>query len=84
MVRLLLIGLLALSIACMVPLMGTGHAETGHLHHDATASCATCMGSEPSLGDLFLLTMLGFSVLMVPARPPSAPVHGLFHPPRVR
>ena len=84
MTRAVLFGLLALAVVCMVPLMGIDHATTGHLHHGAADSCATCMGPESVDGVVFLFAMLGMATMMVPAAPPRAPVHGLFHPPRIR
>mgnify|MGYP001582112687 CR=1 len=84
MARFLFIGLLILSVACMVPLMGAGHSATGHFHHGATASCATCIGPESIGMVVFLLTLLGLSPLMIPSAPPRPLVRGLFHPPRTR
>jgi len=84
MFRMVLICLLVLSVVCMVPLMGAGHAATGHLHHDASASCATCIGPESIGMVVFLLTLLGLSPLMIPLAPPRPPVRNQFHPPRAR
>ena len=84
MARLILISLLVLSVLCMVPLMGIDHATAGHLHHGASASCATCLGLETFSASLFLLALVGLSLLMIPVPPPRVQVRGLFHPPRVR
>ena len=83
MVRVILLGLLVLSVVCMVPLMGTSHAAAGHLHHDASASCATCLGPESVGGTIFLITLIGLAFLMSPAEPPRAPIRSLFHTPSV-
>jgi len=84
MVRVAIVGLLILSVLCMVPLMGIDHATAGHLHHGATASCATCIGPESIGMVVFLLTLLGLSPLMIPSAPPRPPVRNQFHPPRAR
>jgi hypothetical protein len=84
MVRVTIIVVLVLSVVCMVPLMGIDHATAGHLHHGATASCATCIGPE-SIGEVvFLLTLFGLSPLLMPITPPRPPVPNQFHPPRPR
>jgi len=83
MARLVLIGLLVLSVVCMVPLMGAGHAATGHLHHDASASCATCMGSTSLLVFVFSLALLGLLALLVPAMRVLVLPADRFHPPYV-
>ena len=81
--RLTLVGLLVLSVVCMTPLMGTGHTTTGHLHHDASASCATCMGTQSGIGEFFLLAVLGLATLMIPNAPPLPPIRDQFPPPRI-
>ncbi len=81
MVRILLIALLALSVVCMVPLMGTSDSHS--LHHGASASCATCMGSEVSSDVVFLLTLLGLWAVMIPVAPLLPLVKGQFYPPRI-
>ena len=84
MVRVAIVGVLVLLVLCMVPLMGAGHSATGHFHHGATASCATCIGPESSGMFVFLLTLLGLSPLLIPAAPSRILGHRLFHPPRTR
>ena len=82
--RLVLIGLLVLSVACMAPLMGADHATVGHIHHGAAVSCATCIGPESIVGDFFLPSLLGLAMLMLPAVPPLPPLRVQFPVPRVR
>jgi len=84
MARFLIIGLLVLSVLCMVPLMGADHVNAGHLHHDATASCATCIGPESMAGEFFLLSLLGIAILILPAVPPLLPLRVQFPVPRAR
>ena len=85
MVRAVLISVLVLSVVCMVPpLMGAGHAATGHLHHGVTVSCATCIGPESIAWDFFLLSLLGIAMLMLPAMPPLPPLRVQFPVPRAR
>lgn len=83
MAKLFLLGLLCLSVLCMAPLMGSHHLASDHLHHDVSASCATCMGSEVSRGVFFLLTLLGLLGVMIPVAPRFALVKNQFHPPRI-
>lgn len=83
MIRLFLLGLLCLSVLCMVPFMGSHHVAFDHLLHDASAFCAICMGSEVPSGVLFLLTLLGLLAVMNPIAPPFAFVKAQFHPPRI-
>ena len=83
MTRIFLLGLLCLSVLCMVPLMESHHLASDHLHHDVSASCATCMGSEVSSDVFFLLTLLGLWAVMIPVAPLLALVKGQFHPPRI-
>lgn len=84
MLKVVLIGFLAVLLLCMAPLMGSTLSSGGHLHHDTSASCATCMGSTTLPLVIFLLTVLGsatFMLLMFPAfLAPQSP----FHPPRFR
>jgi hypothetical protein len=84
MARFLIIGLLVLSVVCMVPLMGADHVTAGHLHHGVTVSCATCIGPESIVGGFFLLSFLGIAMLMLPAVPPLPPLRMQFPVPRVR
>lgn len=82
MTRILLIIALALSVICMVPLMGAGHSI--HLHHGASVSCATCMGSEPLPEVVFLLPLIGLLTLSATLAPLVIRTKTLFHPPRSR
>lgn len=82
MTRILFIIALALSVICMVPLMGIGHST--HLHHGTSVSCATCMGSEPYPEVVFLLLLVGLLTLNVALSPLLIGTRNLFHPPRFR
>lgn len=84
MIKILLLVLLCLSVLCMVPLMGSQHLASDHLHHDASASCSTCMGSAAMSGVGVLFTLLGLSSLIIPAAPLLKLIVDQFHPPRVR
>lgn len=83
MLKVCLIGLLALLLLCMVPLMGSISQSVGHLHHDASISCATCMGSVDFPLAIFLLTFLGSAALMLFVPPALVAPHSPFHPPRL-
>ena len=80
MTRILLIIALALSVICMVPLMGSGH--TTHLHHGASVSCATCMGSGTQQQVVFPLPLVGLLKLSIFVVPLMIHVKDQFHPPR--
>ncbi len=82
MVKLIVIGVLTVLVMCMVPLMGT-HASSGHLHHDASASCATCMGSISLLAFVFSLALLGPLTLLMPAMRMLVLSADRFHPPYI-
>ena len=82
MTRILLIAALTLSVICMVPLMGTGY--TTHLHHGASVSCATCMGSEPQPKMVFFSSLVGLVTLSLPSAQLLIRTRDLFHPPRAR
>jgi len=82
MTRIVLMIVLALSVICMVPLMGTGH--TTHLHHGASVSCSTCMGSEPQSDVFFLFPMVGLLTLSLATVPRLIRTRTVFHPPRPR
>ena len=84
MCKIILFGLLCLSVLCMVPLMGSHHLASDHLHHDAAASCSTCIGAVATSTIVVLFTVLGLSSLMIPATPALKLVVRQFHPPRVR
>jgi hypothetical protein len=83
MLKILLIGFLSLLLLCMVPLMGSISHGGGHLHHDASVSCATCMGSMDLPLVIFLLTFLGSATFMLLLSSPSVPSRSPFHPPRL-
>ena len=84
MAKIFLLGLLCLSVLCMVPLMGSHHLTSDHLYHDAAASCSTCMGAAAMSTVGFRLILLGLSSLIIPAAPLLTLVVDQFHPPRVR
>ena len=79
----LLIGFLSLLLLCMLPLMGSTLNSDGHLHHDASASCATCMGSIAVPLVIFLLTFLGSATSMLLLLPALVASRSPFHPPRL-
>lgn len=76
--------LLCLYVLCMVPLMGGHHVASGHLQHDASTSCSTCMGSAAMNTGGMLFIVLGLLSLIVSAAPPLTLVADQFHPPRTR
>jgi hypothetical protein len=82
MYKVFLIGFLALLLLCMVPLMGSISNSGGHLHHDASVSCATCMGSVDLPLAIFLLTFLGSATFMLFVSPALVAPRSPFHPPR--
>ena len=84
MCKIILFGLLCLSVLCMVPLMGSHHLASDHLHHDAATSCSTCIGAVATSAIVVLFTLLGLSSLMISATPALKLVVRQFHPPRVR
>ena len=83
MVKLILIGVLTVLVICMIPLMGPQTNASGHLHHDASASCATCMGSISLLAFVFSLALLGPLTLLMPAKRMLVLSADRFHPPYV-
>jgi hypothetical protein len=83
MLKVLLIGFLSLLLLCMLPLMGSAPNSGGHLHHDASASCATCMGSVDLPLVIFLLTFLGSATFMLLVLPALVSSRSPFHPPRL-
>ena len=83
MLKVLLIGFLSFLLLCMVPLMGSISNGGGHLHHDASVSCATCMGSMDLPLVIFLLTFLGSATFILLLFPPLVPSRSPFHPPRL-
>ena len=79
----ILIALLTVLVVCMVPLMGAHANASGHLHHDASASCATCMGSISLLAFVFLLALVGPLALLMPATRMLVLSADRFHPPYI-
>ena len=82
MFKVVVIGFLSLVLLCMIPMMGSAPHHSGHLHHDDTASCATCMISIDLSMLLLLLNLLGLATSVVPVLPKLVPPHSPFHPPR--
>ena len=82
MTKLFLLLLLCLSVLCMTPLMESHHLASDHLHHDASTSCSTCMGSAAMSTGGMLFIVLGLLSLIVSAAPPLTLVADQFHPPR--
>jgi hypothetical protein len=82
MLKVVVVGFLSLVLLCMIPTMGGTPHHSGHLHHDDTASCATCMVSIDLSMLLLLLSLLGLAMLIVPVLPKLVPPHSPFHPPR--
>jgi len=80
--RIVFIGLLCLSVVCMVPLMGSYHLTSDHLHHDASVPCSTCMGMTATTSIGFLLTLFGLLSLLISAAPLLTLIADQFHPPR--
>jgi hypothetical protein len=70
-------------LLCMVPLMGSISNSGGHLHHDASVSCATCMGSVDLPLAIFLLTFFGLAAFRLLVLPALVAPRSLFHPPRL-
>ena len=83
MLKMLLIGFLSLLLLCMVPLMGSTLNSGGHLHHDSSTSCATCMGSVDLPLAIFLLTFLSWAIFMPLLSPAFVASRSPFHPPRL-
>jgi small-conductance mechanosensitive channel len=82
MLKVVLIGFLALVMLCMLPVMGSISHHSGHLHHDNSVSCASCMASVDLPSILVLLSLVGFATLALPL-PPKLVAPGVqFHPPR--
>ena len=82
MVRLVIIGLLALSVVCLMPLMGGAHAASGHAHHGTPASCGACAGPTSLVEDVVRFALVGFSAVPGLRLAPPAPLPAPFHPPR--
>jgi len=82
MLKVFLIGVLSLVLLCMLPIMGSIQHHSGHLHHDASASCATCMASVDLSLILLLLSLVGFAISAVPVLPKLLAPCSPFHPPR--
>lgn len=73
---------LSLLLLCVIPFMGSMPHHSGHVHHDDTASCATCMASADLSAIFLLLTSLGLATLLIPILPKLLAPHSPFHPPR--
>jgi threonine/homoserine/homoserine lactone efflux protein len=84
MCKIILLVLLCLSVLCMVPLMGSHHLASDHLHHDAATSCSACIGAVATSTIVVLFTLFGLSSLIIPATPALKLVVREFHPPRLR
>jgi hypothetical protein len=82
MLNVVFVCLLSLLLLCMIPVMGSGPHHSGHMHHDDTASCATCMISIDLSMLLLLLSLLGLATSVVFVGPKLVPPHSPFHPPR--
>ncbi len=84
MCKVILLVLLCLSVLCIVPLMGSHHLASDDLHHDAAASCSTCVGAVDLSTIVVLFTLLGLSSLIIPSTLPLKIIVRQFHPPRMR
>lgn len=84
MLKIVLIGFLSLVLLCMIPIMGGSQDHSGHLHHNDSASCATCMASVDVPFILVPLRFQGFALLAVPRLPKLVDPSSSFHPPRFR
>lgn len=84
MLKVCMIGFLALVLLCMIPIMGSTQQHSGHLHHDTSTSCATCMASVDVSLILLLLSLVGFATSAVPVLPKLLALRSQFHPPRFR
>ena len=82
MFKVVLIGFISLVLLCMIPIMGSTQHHSGHLHHDASTSCATCMASVDVSLILLLLSLVGFAASAAPVLPKLLAPCSLFHPPR--
>lgn len=84
MFKVVLIGFLALVLLCMIPIMGSTPHHSGHLHHDASTSCATCMASVDVSFILLLLSLVGVAASAASVFPKRLAPRSPFHPPRFR
>jgi hypothetical protein len=82
MLKVCLIGFLSLVLLCMIPIMGSPQHHSGHLHHDDSASCATCMVSVNLPLNLSFLSPLGMAISAIHELPKLLAPRLLFHPPR--
>lgn len=80
--RIFLVGLLILSLFCTVHLMGNHDSPSGHSHHNALASCGTCMGPAVKTDTLFPFILAGVMTLTTAVMFPFLLVRKRFHPPR--
>lgn len=84
MLKVVVVGFLSLVLLCMIPILGSTQHHSGHLHHDASASCATCMASVDLPLNLSFLSLLGMAISAVHELPKLLAPRLLFHPPRFR
>ncbi|NOS81600.1 MAG: hypothetical protein E8D46_08185 [Nitrospira sp.] len=82
MCKIIVLGLLCLSLLCMVPLMGSHQLASDHLHHGAATACSSCVGAVATSAIVVLFTVLGLSSRIIPAAPALQLVIRQFHPPR--
>ena len=82
MVKVVLIGFISLVLLCMIPIMGSTQHHSGHLHHDASTSCATCMASADVPLIFLAQSLVGVAISAVPVLPKLLAPRALFHPPR--
>lgn len=82
MFKVFVIGFLSLVLLCMLPIMGSTQHHSAHLHHDASASCATCMAVVDWSLILLLLSLVGFAISSLPVLPKLIAPGSPFHPPR--
>lgn len=82
MLKVCLIAFLSVMLLCMIPIMGSTQHDSGHLHHDASTSCATCMASVDVSLILLLLSLVGFTASAAPVLLKLLAPGSLFHPPR--
>ena len=81
-IKVVLIGFLSLVLLCMIPIMGSTPHHSGHLHHDVSTSCATCMASVDVPLIFLAQSLVGVAISAVPVLPNLLAPRALFHPPR--
>lgn len=82
MLKVCLIGFISLVLLCMIPSMGSTQHDSGHLHHDASASCGTCMASVDVPLIFLPMSLVGVAISAVPVLPKLLAPRSPFHPPR--